>query len=252
MTQLILPGDAGFADVLSGKKFSAGTNYNVSGSMPNNGAVTLTPSGTGPVTIPVGYHNGSGQVSQVSVPAANVLTGTTIAGIAGTMTNNGQKIITPSSAQQSIQQGYHDGTGYVKGDTNLIASNILSGISIFGVMGNVTPKFYASGSTQTGNGYTVTMPPKNTSENIYPVTVSGLNFTPEVIVILPPSNYNYATIYISAVSTTSYLITSSYFSGGYGISTMSLDPAGDYVNSSGFRLASGDNPQVNVNWYAWG
>lgn len=105
MAQLILPGDAGFGDVLAGKHFSAGTNYNTAGAMPNNGAITITPSGS-TQAIPAGYHNGSGQVSAVVVPVANVLTGTTIAGVAGTMPNQGSPTLNPG---QSISAGYYSG-----------------------------------------------------------------------------------------------------------------------------------------------
>lgn len=72
----------------------------------------------------------------------------------GTMSNNGAVIITPSTSNQIITKGYHNGNGYVKGDTNLIASNILSGKSIFGVNGSATiqslgGKRFIEGTTQT-------------------------------------------------------------------------------------------------------
>lgn len=53
----------------------------------------------------------------------------------GTMPNRGAVIITPGTANQTIAQGYHNGSGYVKGDTNLIPANIVAGKSIFGVSG---------------------------------------------------------------------------------------------------------------------
>ena len=58
--------------------------------------------------------------------------------ITGTMPNNGARIITPSSANQNIQQGYHNGEGYVKGDPNFVASNLPVGMSLFGVSGAST------------------------------------------------------------------------------------------------------------------
>lgn len=80
--------------------------------------------------------------------AAQILTGKTAytvdpkVPITGTMTNNGGAIITPSYSNQAIVSGYHDGTGYVKGDTNLVSSNIKSGISIFGVPGTLSSLMY--------------------------------------------------------------------------------------------------------------
>lgn len=56
-------GNAGAADVLSGKTFSSAKAENVAGSMPNNGAWTGKTTGKGNVTIPAGYHSGNGYVS---------------------------------------------------------------------------------------------------------------------------------------------------------------------------------------------
>ncbi|MEB7455142.1 hypothetical protein [Lysinibacillus sphaericus] len=52
----------------------------------------------------------------------------------------GKQIIKPSTTKQTILKGLHDGTGYVEGDSNLTASNILAGKTIFGITGNVQPK----------------------------------------------------------------------------------------------------------------
>ena len=74
--------------------------------------------------------------------AGNVLSGTTIytsAGkIHGTMPNNGTLSITPSVSSQSIPAGYTSG-GTVAGDANLTQANIRSGVTIFGVTGNLEP-----------------------------------------------------------------------------------------------------------------
>lgn len=61
------------------------------------------------------------------------------AGLTGTMTNRGIHVITPSASNITIPQGYHNGNGFVWGSPNLIASNIKSGMDIFGVMGNLIP-----------------------------------------------------------------------------------------------------------------
>lgn len=65
LTSLIkATGNATAADVLSGKTFSNASGNNLTGSMPNRGAVnqTITTQG-GQYTIPAGYHNGSGKVT---------------------------------------------------------------------------------------------------------------------------------------------------------------------------------------------
>lgn len=56
-------------------------------------------------------------------------------GLIGTMVNRGAVIITPSTINQAILQGFHNGTGYVAGSPNLIESNIKNGVNLFGVIG---------------------------------------------------------------------------------------------------------------------
>ncbi|MFP3391026.1 hypothetical protein [Brevibacillus sp. SIMBA_040] len=133
-------GNATAGDILSGKTASTDEG-DISGSMPNRGAVTIIPGPTDQAILN-GYHNGSGVVKGVVVPAANVLTGTTIAGTAGTMPNRGTVIIKPTRANQPITYGYHNGAGYVEGDLNLLPENIVTGKTIFGVTGS--PKKYYS------------------------------------------------------------------------------------------------------------
>ena len=58
-----LKGNAETGDVLAGKTFSNKQSNALTGSMPNNGAWSASTSGSGSVTIPAGYHNGSGTVS---------------------------------------------------------------------------------------------------------------------------------------------------------------------------------------------
>lgn len=75
--------------------------------------------------------------------AAHVLAGDTFSndsdtGISGTMTNNGAAIITPGTTNKAIQAGYHNGNGYVAGDSKLISDNIKAGTNIFGVQGKST------------------------------------------------------------------------------------------------------------------
>lgn len=56
--------------------------------------------------------------------------------LTGSMTNRGAVTITPSTSQQTISAGYHNGSGYVDGDADLISGNIKSGANIFGVAGS--------------------------------------------------------------------------------------------------------------------
>lgn len=56
-------GDAIAADVLTGKTFSNANTVGITGTMPNNGAVSGQATPSQPYTIPAGYHNGSGVVT---------------------------------------------------------------------------------------------------------------------------------------------------------------------------------------------
>ncbi len=53
----------------------------------------------------------------------------------GSMVNRSAITCTPGTTQQAIQQGYHNGAGYVEGDEDLVTGNIKAGINLFGVAG---------------------------------------------------------------------------------------------------------------------
>ena len=55
-------GNVAPGQVLSGKTFTNSSTVNATGTMPNRGTWTNTPTSSGKVTIPAGYHNGSGYV----------------------------------------------------------------------------------------------------------------------------------------------------------------------------------------------
>ncbi|NJO16813.1 MAG: DUF1566 domain-containing protein [Thioploca sp.] len=138
------------------------------GTMVDQGAPTYMPS-TEDQMIAAGYHNGQGivrgdedlrsanlkegvelfgvkgsynpLVSTGDVHEESVLAGKTFSNehgtdLVGTMVNQGAKNYTPSANDQPIAAGYYDGSGVVKGDANLISSNIKAGVKIFGVSGD--------------------------------------------------------------------------------------------------------------------
>jgi hypothetical protein len=234
MAVLLLPGNAQPGDVLAGKSFSAGANYGAVGSMPENGAVILTPSGAGNVPIPAGHHNGAGYVQQVNVPAANVLSGTTIAGVPGTMPNRGAPTFTPGTNDQGINPGYYSG-GVVKGDPNLIASNILSGKTIFGVTGSVASKQQASGTVTSSSAFSSFLKQDGiNSYSCFSITVSGLTFRPSVIICYCSND---TVIYRDTGdwgASPSPIVTSSYTSGYVSILIREVSPVS--ITSTGFTL----------------
>lgn len=84
----------------------------LTGTMPNNGAVTGTISTkAGQYTVPQGYHDGSGKVSisateQAKIIAGNIKAGIEILGVTGTYAGDTisaqTKTATPTTAQQTI------------------------------------------------------------------------------------------------------------------------------------------------------
>lgn len=103
---------AAVGEILSGKTAHA-RGSQLTGSMPNRGAVTGTISTkAGTYTIPQGYHDGSGTVSilateQDKIIPANIREGITVLGVEGTMSGSEDvkaqaKTATPSWSQQVI------------------------------------------------------------------------------------------------------------------------------------------------------
>ena len=62
------------------------------------------------------------------------------------MPNNGAIAIAPTTTDQSIAAGYHNGSGTVQGDPDLAAGNIKNGVNLFGVAGTL----YNAGVPKTG------------------------------------------------------------------------------------------------------
>ena len=141
--------------------------------------------------IAAGYHDGSGYVAgDADLVAGNIVSGTNLFGVdgnpnvvnttsgdaaaadilsgrvawvdggevTGSMPDNGAVTLTPTTTQQTIAMGYHDGSGYMVGDTDLISGNIKSGVNLFGVDGTLTAgSTYNAGVPKTGQviSYTV-------------------------------------------------------------------------------------------------
>ena len=88
--------------------------------------------------------------------------------ITGSMTNNGAAsgTIDTAAGSYTIAQGYHDGSGSVAIDSTerakIIPSNILQGVTILGVTGEVTP----SSDVQIESSKTIT--PYTTQQTILP------------------------------------------------------------------------------------
>lgn len=103
---------AGAAEILATKTaYVSGSK--ITGTMPNNGAVTGTiTTKEGQYTIPQGYHDGSGKVSissteQAKIVATNIREGVQILGVTGTMSGSEDvkaqaKTVTPGTTAQTV------------------------------------------------------------------------------------------------------------------------------------------------------
>lgn len=115
---LALSGNASDGQVLNGQTYyNTDAKTKRTGTMPNRGAVSQSLAINGSYTIPAGYHNGSGKVTQ-NVPT------------------KGAQTYTPGTTNQTIAANqYLTGPQTIKGDPNLIPANIKKGVSIMGNIG---------------------------------------------------------------------------------------------------------------------
>lgn len=148
------PGTA--ADLLDGKQLIDQYGNPLTGTIPTKAATDLIIDGA-TITVPAGYYAADASKSvatatqatpAISVSSAGLITAsaTQAAGYvaAGTksatkqLTTKAAATITPGTANQSIAAGtYLTGAQTIKGDANLLAANIKSGVSIFGVAGSL-------------------------------------------------------------------------------------------------------------------
>ena len=157
-------GDATPEDVASGKTFSAGGGFTMVGtataSTPSLQEKSVTPSATEQTVTPDSGYDGLSRVTVEAMPTAALSTPTISVDSAGKitatveqtasgyveavsksatkqLTTKGAATITPGTSDQTIASGtYLTGAQTVKGDANLVAGNIKSGVSIFGVAGS--------------------------------------------------------------------------------------------------------------------
>jgi hypothetical protein len=66
--------------------------------------------------------------------------------IVGTMPDNGAVTIIPGTTSKTIPLGYHNGSGIVAGDADLIGANIRKGINLFNVDGTYDPLTLIAGT----------------------------------------------------------------------------------------------------------
>lgn len=155
--------DAIDSNVLAGKKFIGSNGIEETGTIATKTTNDLTVSGA-TVTIPAGYYASDTSKSvatatqatpNINVSPTGLITAsaTQSAGYVSSGTKDATKQLntkstadyTPSTRNQTIPSGtYLTGTQTIKGDSNLVAENIVSGQSIFGVAGTAPKSFFTA------------------------------------------------------------------------------------------------------------
>ncbi len=181
---------------------------------------------------------------------------TTDAGqITGTIPSKGAQTYNPSTVNQTIPLGqYLSGNQVILGDSDLVSSNIISTANIFEIQGSATieslggRKFATNTVTATAgyNNFTYSNGSGYSTFSYY-IIVSGLSFTPNLIILqcYDNFNYDYLTIYSSASQNPIKVASFNMSKGNNSTTSLALSsPA--YVNSGGFLL-----PAYGGGTYTW-
>ena len=130
-------------DVLSGKVIVDKDGKPLTGTMPNRGTVNQSLGINGTYTIPAGYHNGSGKVTQ-NIPIQGADVSGTDRAWATNMSN------WEGTVNLGVRNGYYlNGVNWIQGSLpNYSARNIRAGVNMGGVVGTMTDYSYlAAGQT---------------------------------------------------------------------------------------------------------
>ena len=199
-------GNATVDQVLSGATFHSDDKEIKTGTMANNGAVSHSLSANGTYTIPKGYHDGNGKVTQ-------------------SLTTKGATTYTPTTSNQTITSGtYLTGTQTIKGDSNLVSANILNGKSIFGVSG--TGSAFAHIKKRFVVTPTLTLTSSATSSDTVTFETS-INASNSIIVFRQPydeysTNYVWNVSYSYTLSSTSLKLTGKVNTSNFGSKTLTI------------------------------
>lgn len=187
------------------------------------------------------------------VRASKTFSGGTNYGATGSLAEvAGGNTITPGTAAiQAIAAGtIANAAIQVAGDPNLVAANILSGKSIFGVAGSVvegTP--YASGTALSGSASIAFVEDGGATTSVYPITVSGLSFqASRIIVILPASPYGEQ---VFDITDQLGINANTHYVGIYNATVYKFQTSTNlYINATGFQLPVAV-PSTTFKWYAY-
>jgi hypothetical protein len=208
-------GNAAASDVFSGKTFSNGTTANVTGAL-NLACNTATFDGTANLVSDTYDGTGSGTNRWCMKDTGTAVAGDILTGkkawvngleVSGSVTAGANVTGTNGTLAMTIPNGLYSGSKTATAnDTNLVQGNIKSGVSIFGVAGNVAQAIGNAGagdvlagktfSSSTASNVTGTIPVKSGDAN---ATLSAT--TTNKLILTPATGYYNGTT--ATVSTTS-------------------------------------------------
>lgn len=127
-------------------KISAVANGSATGPSSLSGSSATVTTGTNTITLTKTGVTTTPTVSAGYISGATASTATVT--LTASVTTKAAATITPGTTNQTIASGtYLTGTQTIAGDADLVASNIVNGVQIFGVTGNVVLQNYYTGSS---------------------------------------------------------------------------------------------------------
>ena len=198
---------------------------------------TVTPSESSQSVTPDSGYDGLSKVTVNAISSTYVGSG---------VTQKSATTYTPGTSNQTIASGtYLSGTQTIKGDSNLVAGNIKSGVSIFGVTGSYTGSGSSSSGTTMKSGTTTSGTINTGLSSISAIVIykDSLSATGLIQGVYSTSDSTLHYTYCSYYSTYSKTCST-------GTSTASSVSGGTFtLGTSG---ASGLSSSTTYNWIAFG
>lgn len=179
----------------------------------NTGIITASNSGTQSVTptVSAGYIS-SGTAGTITVNGSHTMQ----------LTTKAATTYTPTTSNQTIAKGtYLTGIQTISGDANLVASNIKSGTSIFGVTGS-----YTGGASNIVQG-TFTTPSTTGAASSFTIPYTGSGYPIALTIYIDGGPYNKT----SSGNTTWYNLVQRYAIGVYNMIKSEITTAPTYTTT---------------------